>query len=61
MRALVDQYGSESAHGLHLKRKMSQLFYGLVGAKDKTEQVKLLYLYAGLGLSFVRRIGLFHY
>jgi hypothetical protein len=61
MRALVDQYGNESAHGLHLKQKMSQLLYELVGAKDRREQVKLLYLYAGSGLSFVHRIGLFHY
>lgn len=35
------------------------LFYGLVGAKDRREQLKLFRLYAGLGLSFARRVMAF--
>jgi len=58
MRALAGLPGPESAHGWQLRLQMS-LFYGLVGAKDRREQVKLLYLYAGSGLSFVCRIGAF--
>lgn len=42
---LVDEpgrSGAESAHELQLKLKMSLLFHGLVGAKGRREQVKLL-------------------